>query len=122
MKFWKVDGNMNYTEKEIILGPRKFEEYKVRRFYNGDCTLVVDVWLYRVDEDVSGLTFEEWDPSVDTDASQAPVEMIVNSSELHATGFDLRELSCYEWYLTLSASTHHYRMFKKWVIVDRNGY
>jgi hypothetical protein len=43
---------------------------------------VVDVWLYRVDEDVSGLTFEELDPSVDTDVSQAPVTMIVNSSEL----------------------------------------
>jgi hypothetical protein len=33
------------------------------RFYNGDCALVVDVWLHRVDEDVSGLTFEEWDPT-----------------------------------------------------------
>ena len=30
-----------------------------------DCTLVVEVYtrLYRVDEDVLGLTFEEWDPS-----------------------------------------------------------
>jgi hypothetical protein len=53
---------------------------------------VVDVWLHRVDEDVSGLTFEEWDPSADTDASEAPVAMIVNSSELRATGFDLREV------------------------------
>jgi hypothetical protein len=31
-----------------------------------------------VDEDASGLTFEEWDPSADTDASQDPVAMIVN--------------------------------------------
>ncbi len=53
---------------------------------------MVDVWLHRVDEDDSGLTFEEWDPSADTDASEAPVEMIVNSSELCATGFDLREV------------------------------
>ncbi len=53
---------------------------------------MVDVWLHRVDEDVSGLTFEEWDPSADTDASQAPVTMIVNSSELRAAGFDLREV------------------------------
>ncbi len=45
-----------------------------------------------MDEDVSGLTFEEWDPSADTDASEAPVAMIVNSSELHAAGFDLREV------------------------------
>ncbi len=45
-----------------------------------------------MDEDASGLTFEEWDPSADTDASEAPVTMIVNSSELCATGFDLREV------------------------------
>ena len=34
---------------------------------------LVDVWLHRVDEDVSGLTFEEWDPSVHTDVSQTHV-------------------------------------------------
>ncbi len=45
-----------------------------------------------MDEDDSGLTFEEWDPSVDTDASEAPVAMIVYSSELRAAGFDLREV------------------------------
>ena len=45
-----------------------------------------------MDEDVSGLTFEEWDPSVDTNASKAPVVMIVNSSELCVVGFDLREV------------------------------
>jgi len=45
-----------------------------------------------VDEDASGLTFEEWDPSADTDASQAPVAMIVNSSEVRTTDFDLREV------------------------------
>jgi hypothetical protein len=61
-------------------------------FGNGDCALVVDVWLHRVDEDASGLTFEEWDPSADTDASEDPVAMTVNSSELRATGFDLREV------------------------------
>ena len=43
LKFWKVDGIMSYVEKEFILSPRKFEEYKGRRFYNGDCALVVDV-------------------------------------------------------------------------------
>ena len=48
--------------------------------------------MYRVDEDASGLTFEEWDPSEDTDDSQSPVAMIVNSSELSSTGFDLREV------------------------------
>ncbi len=53
---------------------------------------MVDVWLHRVHEDASGLTFEEWDPSADTDASEAPVAMIVNSSELRTAGFDLREV------------------------------
>jgi hypothetical protein len=45
-----------------------------------------------VDEDDSGLTFEEWDPSAGTDASEAPVTMIVNSSEMSVAGFDLREV------------------------------
>ena len=53
---------------------------------------MVDVWLHRVDDDASGLIFEEWDPSADTDAFQAAVAMIVNSSELRAAGFDLREV------------------------------
>ena len=45
-----------------------------------------------MDEDVPCLTFEEWDPSTDTDPSETPVTMIVNSSQLRATGFDLREV------------------------------
>ena len=57
-KFGKVGGRMRCVE-EFMWDPRKFEEYKGRRFYNGDYTLVVDVWLHRVDEDDSGLTFEE---------------------------------------------------------------
>ena len=92
LKFGKVAGSDSCVEKEFILGPRKFEEYKGCCFYNGDCALVIDVWLYGVDEDASGLTFEKWDPSADTDASEAPVTMIVNSSQLRATGFDLREV------------------------------
>jgi hypothetical protein len=78
--------------EEVQVGTHKYEEYKGVRFGNGDHALVVDVWLHRVDEDASGLTFEEWDPSADTDASEAPVAMIVNSSELRAAGFDLREV------------------------------
>ncbi len=92
LKFGKVPGSNNCVEKKFKSGTRKYEEYKGVRFGNGDCALVVDVWIHRVDEDVSGLTFEEWDPSADTDASEAPVEMIVNSSELHVTGLDLREV------------------------------
>ena len=43
LKFGKVAGSVSCVEKEFILGPRKFEEYKGCRFYNCDCTLVVDV-------------------------------------------------------------------------------
>jgi hypothetical protein len=60
--------------------------------YDGDYTLVVDVWVHPVDEDDSGLTFEEGDPSVDTDDSQTPVSMIVNSRQLRSTDFELREV------------------------------
>jgi hypothetical protein len=55
---------------EVRQGSRKYEEYKKVYFGNGDCALLVDVWLHRVDEDASGLTFEEWDPSADTDSSE----------------------------------------------------
>ncbi len=84
-------GSNSCVEKKFKLGTRKYEEYKVVHFGNGDYALVVDVWFHRVDEDVSDLTFEEWDLS-DTDASEAPVAMIVNSSELCAAAFDLREV------------------------------
>jgi hypothetical protein len=40
-----------------------------------------------VDEDASGLTFEEWDPTENADSSQMPVVMIINSNELRAAGF-----------------------------------
>ncbi len=58
MKFGKVPGN-SCVEKKFKLVTLKYEEYKGVYFGNGDCALVVDVWLHRVDEDVSGLTFEE---------------------------------------------------------------
>ena len=45
-----------------------------------------------VDEDASGLTFEEWDPKQDADASQSPLAMLINSSELRAAGFKLKEV------------------------------
>jgi hypothetical protein len=91
LKFGKVPGSNSCVEKEFKLGTREYE-YKGVRFGKCDCALLVDVWLHRVDEDASGLTFEEWDPSADTDVSEAPVAMIVNLSELRAAGFDLREV------------------------------
>jgi hypothetical protein len=43
-----------------------------------------------VEEDASGLTFQEWTPDVFT--SRPPVSMLINSSELRAAGFKLREV------------------------------
>ena len=71
---------------------RSCEDYKGTQFYNGQQALVVGQWLNRVEEDGSGLTFEEWDPTQDADASQPPVVMIINSLELRVAGFTLREV------------------------------
>ena len=92
LKFGNVAGSMRCIEKKFKLVPLKNEEYKGLRFRDCDYTLVVDVCLHRVDEDVSGLIFQEWDPSSDTDASQAPVTMIVKSLDLCVSDFDLREV------------------------------
>jgi hypothetical protein len=73
---------VTHRHLQIDMGSTREKSYKVLHFRDGDCVLVVDVWLYRVDEDATGLTFEEWDPLVDTDASQIPMTIIVNSSEL----------------------------------------
>ena len=61
-------------------------------YYDGDKVLVVELWLHRVADDLSGLTFQEWDPSVGTDDTSAPVAMVVNSSELRAADFLLAEV------------------------------
>ena len=47
------------------------------------------MWLDRVADDLSGLTFQEWDPSEGkgTDDTSVPVEMFVNSYELCGTDF-----------------------------------
>ena len=79
-------------QKTFSLPPRKWVEHKGVRFYNGDSALVVRRWLHRVDEDASGLSFVEWDPKAEADPEAPPVEMIVNSSELRAAGFSLREV------------------------------
>ena len=43
-----------------------------------------------MEEDASGLTFQEWTPDVDT--SRPPVTMLINSSDLRAAGFKLKEV------------------------------
>jgi len=48
-------------------------------------------WLNRLEEDASGLTFEEWDPTQDADVSQPPVAMLINSLKLRVACFTLSE-------------------------------
>ena len=43
-----------------------------------------------MEEDVSGLTFQEWTPDVDT--SRTHVTVMINSSELRTAGFKLKEV------------------------------
>ena len=52
-------GDGTSCEKEFKLQPRKWQDYKGTRFYNGECALVVKRWMSRVDEDAPGLMFEE---------------------------------------------------------------
>jgi hypothetical protein len=68
LKFCNFPGSNSCVENKFKLVTRQYEEYKGLLFGNGNYTLLVDVCLYRLDEDASGLTFEEWDPSGDTDA------------------------------------------------------
>ena len=43
-----------------------------------------------MEEDASGLTFQEW--TLDVDTSRPPVAMLINSSELRAAGFKIKEV------------------------------
>ena len=61
-KFGTVPGRMSCVEKKFELPSRKWEEYERTRYYDGDRDLVLELWLHRVDDDLSGLTFQEWDP------------------------------------------------------------
>jgi hypothetical protein len=85
---------MTCVEKKFELQGRKckWEEYKGTRYSDGDSTLVVELWLHRVADDLSGLTFQEWDPSTGTDDTSAPVAVLVNSSEMCAADFPLAEV------------------------------
>jgi hypothetical protein len=83
---------MTCVEKKFELQDRKWEEYKGTRYSDGDIVLVVELWLHRVADDLSGLTSQEWDPSSGSDDTIAPVAMLVNSNELLATDFPLTEV------------------------------
>ena len=79
-KLGTVPDRMNCVEKKFELQGRKWEEYRGTRYSDGDSTLVVELWLHRVADDLSGLTFQEWDPSAGSDDTSAPVTMFVNSN------------------------------------------
>jgi len=93
-KLGTVPGSMSCVEQKFDLqGSKcKWKEYKGTRYSHGDSALVVELWLHRVADDTSGLTFQEWDPSAGTDDTSAPVAMLVNSSELRAADFPLAEV------------------------------
>jgi hypothetical protein len=93
-KLGTFPGSMTCVERKFELeGSKcKWEEYKGTRYSHGDSALVVELWLHRVAGDTSGLTFQEWDPSVGTDDTSVPVAMLVNSSELRAADFPLVEV------------------------------
>jgi hypothetical protein len=87
-------GTMSCVERKFELQGRKckWEQYKGIRYSDGDSALVVELWLHRVADDLSGLTFQEWDPSAGTDDTSAPVAMLVNSSEMRVADFPLAEV------------------------------
>jgi hypothetical protein len=93
-KFGTVPGSMTCVERKFELQGLKckWEEYKGTRYSDGDSALVVELWLHRVADDLSGLTFQGWDPSAGTDDTSAPVAILVNSSELRAADFPLAEV------------------------------
>jgi hypothetical protein len=78
-KLGTFPGSMTCVERKFELRVRKYkwEEYKDIRYSDGDNTLLLELWLHRVADDLSGLTFQEWD----------------NSSDLCAPDFPLAEVS-----------------------------
>jgi hypothetical protein len=75
------------------------------------------LWLHLVDDDLSGLTFQEWDPSSGTDDTSAPVAMLVNLSELCAADFHLVEVRS----LQLDSVDHGDRRMCGWTVRKLQG-
>ncbi len=78
--------SMTCVERKFELQSWKFkwEEYKGTRYSDGDIALVVELWLHRVADDLSGLTFQEWDPSAGSDDTSAPVTTSSTSTSRHS--------------------------------------
>jgi hypothetical protein len=88
-------GDGTSCEKEFTRLGRQGKVYKGTRFFNRDRALVVNRWLHRVDEDASGLTFEESsesNPTQSVDTLQEPAPMIINSNQLRAAGFKINKV------------------------------
>ena len=85
-KFGDAEDGTN-CEKIFNLARHSWEDYKGTRFYKCQQALVVEQWLKPPEEDALGLTYEEWDLTQDTDASQPSVAILI----LRAAGFTLRE-------------------------------
>ena len=75
--------------KDFNLSRRTWEDYRdtTTRFYGGTSP---SGGSKEWETTRSGLTFQEWTQDVDT--SRPPVAMIINSSELRAAGFKLKEV------------------------------
>ena len=75
-------------------------------------------------EDASGLTFQEWTPDVDT--SRPPVAMLINSSELRAAGFKLKEVLPLQHLRQLLACAREERdfevLFCQWMMTLNSGH
>jgi hypothetical protein len=72
------------------IGSGRIKGAPASTLYTGDCALVIKRWFKRVEQDASGLAFQEWTPDVDT--SRPPVTMLIKSSELCAAGFKLKKV------------------------------
>ncbi len=94
-------GNGTSFERQFNLGHHQCEDYRGTRFYNKDSALVIKFWLNRVEEDASGLTFQEWTPDVDT--SRPPVAMMIEERDCEVLMvWVLKGLFC-QWMMTLNS-------------------
>jgi hypothetical protein len=72
-KFGTSPGSMTCVERKFELKDRKCR---------WDSALVVELWLHRVADDLSGLTFQEWDPSAGTDDTSVTKCSVGNARQL----------------------------------------
>ena len=60
LRVWWSTGNDTSCENHFNLSHHTWEDYRGTSFYKQDRALVIKQWLNRVEEDASGLTFQEW--------------------------------------------------------------